>query len=414
MLSNLWIRARAFLRRKSVETELDDELRFHLERQVEKYMQSGLSREEAKRRAQVEFGGVERAKEECRDARGVHFVDGLMQDLRYGLRMLRKNPGFTAMAMLTLALGIGTSTAAFSILESQLWHPLAFPNSERLMDVHVALRQNVKRWDPLSSGVLNAWRQQSRSFTNLAAYIYPSYRNFTANGTSERVIVMAVTSNFLDTLGVPPAQGRGFLFEEETSGRDHVAIISHLLWQERFASDLNLLGKPITIDGEDYTVIGIAPSDLRLEYMDEPAILVPLATASLGPVIRGLYSIGRLAPHATQEQAREELTAILDREVKSEGFQPENVATVTNLRELWTGFAKRPLYFFSGTVALVLLIACVNTAGLLLARGLGRKREMAVRAALGAGRGKLMRQLFVESLMLALAGGAGGALAGVW
>jgi putative ABC transport system permease protein len=414
MLSDLWIRVRALFRRKSVETEMEEELRFHLERQVEKYVKSGMSRAEAQRRARVEFGGVELTKEECRDARGVRFVEGLFQDARYGARMLRKSPGFTTVAILTLALGIGASTGAFSILESQLWHPLPFPDSERLVDVHVALRQNVKRWDPLPGGVLHAWREQSRSFMNVAAYVYPSYRNSGASGTSERVIVMAVTSNFLDTLGVAIAQGRGFLIEEETPGQDHVAIISHSLWQERFAADSNLLGRSITVDGEAYTVIGIVPSGLRLEYMDEPAILVPLATTKSRPVIRGLYAIGRLAPNATQEQAREELTAILDREMKSEGLQPEDVATVTNLRELWTGFARRPLYFFGGTVALVLLIACVNTAGLLLARGIGRKREMAVRAALGAGRGKLMRQLLVESLMLALAGGAGGALAGMW
>ncbi len=231
----------------------------------------------------------------------------------------------------------------------------------------------------------------------------------------KRVTVMPITSNFFDTLELPPARGRAFLPEEETPGRDHVAIIAYSLWQERFASDPALLGKPITLDGETYTVVAIASPDLRFEYIEEPAIFVPLALDPSAPVIRNLYVIGRLAPSATPERASVELTSILERGPKSEGVQPEeDVAAVTSLRETWTQFAARPLFFFAGAVALVLLIACVNTAGLLFARGLTRQREFAVRAALGAPPGRLVRQLLAETGMLALAGGAVGVIAGYW
>jgi putative ABC transport system permease protein len=294
------------------------------------------------------------------------------------------------------------------VLESQLWRPLPFPDSERLMDVHVVLRQNPKQWDVLSERVFHAWREQARSFKNLAGYVYPAARNLTANGTSERVLVMPVMSNFFDTVEVPPERGRAFLPEEETPGRDHVAIVSHLIWQERFSSDPALLGKPITLDGEPYTVVGIASSQLRFEFMDEPAVFVPLAARTPSQVLRSLDVLGRLAPGFTPAGAREELEAILERELRSEGVQPDDKAAVTNLREERTNFAARPLYFFAGAVALVLLIACVNTAGLLLARGLARQREFAVRAALGAARGRLMRQLLVESMMLATARRGGG------
>jgi len=414
MLNDLLSRLRSLFRRKSVEHELDAEVRFHFDQHVAKYVAAGISRDEATRRARLEFGGLDQVKEECRDARGVHLVETLAQDIRYGLRMLRKSPGFTIVAILTLALGIGANTAIFSILESQLWRPLPFPDSEQLMEVHTVLKNNPKQWDVLSALEFRAWQTQSHSFTNLAAYSYPGFRNLTASGTSERVLVMPVASNFFDTLEASLARGRPFLTGEDTPGRDHIAIITDALWHDRLGADPNALGKPIIIDGESYTVVGIAPPSLRFEYIEEPAIFVPLTLDTSGPVTRNLYAIGRIAPGVTPERARTELRAILDREIKSEGRQSEDVAAVSNLREDWTHYAARHLYFFAGAVALVLLIACVNTSALLFARGLARQREFALRAALGAARGRLIRQLLVETGILALFGGVAGAFTGLW
>ncbi|HXW56912.1 MAG TPA: ABC transporter permease [Candidatus Cybelea sp.] len=414
MMSDLWIRLRALFRHKSVERELDDELRFHFEQQALKYARAGMTREEALRRARLEFGGLDQVKEECRDARGVRLLETLAQDTRYSLRMLRKSPGFSFVAVLTLALGIGASSAIFSILEAQLWRSLPFPDAERLMDVHLALRSNPKQWDVLGIGAFRAWQEQSRSFTGLSGYLYTEERNFTANGTSERANVMAVTSDIFSTLGLSPMRGRAFLPEEEMAGRDHVAILSHSLWRDRFLSDPAVLGKSIAIDGASYTVVGIASDVLRFEYIDEPEIFVPLDLEQPAEALRDVYVVGRLARHVSAERAGEELTAILEREQKSEGVPLEDVAAVEGLRETWTGFAARPLRFFAGAVALVLLIACVNTAGLLLARGLARQREFALRAALGAGRSRIAGQVLVETAMMAVLGGASGALAGVW
>jgi putative ABC transport system permease protein len=396
------------------ERELAEEMESHLQLHIEDNLRSGMSAEGARRQALLKLGGIEQTKETYRDRQSLPVIESLLRDLRYGLRVLRKNPGFTTVAVLTLAIGIGANAAIFSVLESQLWRPLPFPDSERLVDAHVVLRENPRQWDVLSNRLYKAWRERSHSFTNLGAYDYPANRNLTAGGTSERVRVMPITSNLLEALEVPLETGRGFLPEEETPGRDRVAILTHALWQTRFASDNSVIGKPVVLDGQPYIVIGIASAHLRFEYIDEPAIFVPLAMEQSEQGLRNTYAIGRLAHGVTPEQARAELASILETIPKSGGGQAEFTASVSNLRETWTGFAAGSLFFFAGAVLLVLLIACVNNAGLLLARGLARQREFTLRAALGAGRGTLIRQSLVESLILSLAGGATGTLLGLW
>src|SRR5580693_4376888 len=258
------------------ERELAAEMESHLQMHIDDNLRSGMTPQEARRQALLRLGGIEQTKEIYRDRKSLPIIESLLRDLRYGLRVLRKNPGFTTVAVLTLAIGIGANTAIFSVLESQLWRPLPFPDSERLVDAHVVLRENLRQWGVLSSSVYKTWRERSHSFTNLGAYDYPSNRNLTARGTSERAEVMRVTPSLLDTLGVPLEAGRGFLPEEETPGRDLVAILTHTLWQTRFASDTSVLGNSIVLDGESYVVIGISSPRLHFEYMEEPAIFVPL------------------------------------------------------------------------------------------------------------------------------------------
>ncbi|MGB9466914.1 MAG: ABC transporter permease, partial [Candidatus Acidiferrum sp.] len=251
-----FFRAVGLFQRETRERELSAELDSHLQLHIEDNLRAGMSLAQARREAIMNLGGLEQTKEIYRDRKGLPILESLLRDLRHGLRVSRKNPGFTSVAVLTLAIGIGANTAIFSVLESQLWRPLPFPDSERLVDAHVVLRENPRRWDILTNSAYRAWREQSHSFTNLGAYDYPSERNLTARGTSERVQVMPVTSTLFDTLQVTLERGRGFSFEEESPGRDHVAILSHSLWQSHFSSDAAIIGKPITIDGEPYIVIG--------------------------------------------------------------------------------------------------------------------------------------------------------------
>ncbi|HEX8764415.1 MAG TPA: permease prefix domain 1-containing protein, partial [Candidatus Acidoferrum sp.] len=234
MLSDLWIRVRAMLRRKSVESELDEELRFHLERQVEKYVRSGMSREDARRRARVEFGGVELAKEECRDARGVNFIDSVLQDLRYGVRTLGKNPGFAAVAVLTLALGIGANTAVFTVVNGVLLRPMPFPEPDRLVLVSLTPRGGPFVWEPgVSDRDYLAFREQDQAFERIASFTSRATANLTGAGDPVQIPVAYVTTDFFATLRTNPTMGRGFLAEEEEPGRDNVAVLSNELWKDR-------------------------------------------------------------------------------------------------------------------------------------------------------------------------------------
>ena len=396
------------------EQELNAELDSHLQLHIDDNLRAGMTPELARRDALIKLGGVEQAKENYRDRRGLPFLETLLRDFRYAGRALRKNAGFTFVVVFTLALAIGANTAIFSVLESQLWRPLPFPNSEKLVDVHVVLGENHRQWDVLANSVYFAWQKQNHSLASIGAYDYPEERNLTTSGTSARVDVMPVTSSLFDTLQISTEYGRAFLPDEETTGRDHVAILSHSAWKTRFSSDAAILGKSITIDGEPYAVVGIASPRLRFEYVSEPDIFVPLERDSSTKILHNTYVIGRLSASATAEQARVELDGILQRQLAADGARQEDTAAVSNLRKAWTSYAGRILYFFAGAVLFVLLIACVNTAGLLLARAFARRREFVLRATLGAGRATLIRQSLVESGTLSLAGGVMGALLGLW
>ena len=424
-MSDLWIRVRALFRRKSVETELDDELRFHLERQVEKYVQSGLSREEAQRRARVEFGGVELAKEECRDARGINFIESLVQDLRFGLRMLRKSPGFTTAAVLTLALGIGANTAIFGLVDAELLHALPFPHLERLVNVWTT-DAGGDMHSPFPSQYLSL-RKFSQSFDQVAGTGWVD--NFYGSDQSgwKNLPGRLVSSNWLPTLGVQPLLGRNFREDEQTAGRDAVVMLSYNCWRTRFHGDPDILGKKIVLNRRPVTIVGVLPRSLEVSNGDSE-VFAPLdldsywndATLRVGGTPR-MRILARLKPGVTLQQARSETETIV------QGLRGPLVASDRSGHLIVESFektfrdigptvenAQRGLWMTAVASGVVLLIACANVASLLLARGVKRNREVAVRSALGCARWRMIRQLLTESTLLFLCGGSLGLLVARW
>jgi len=413
MFSDLWHRIRALFRSTTVETELDDELRFHLERQVEKYALSGLSREEAQQRARMEFGGVELAKEECRDERGVNFIESVLQDLRYGVRKLRKNPGFTAVAVLTLALGIGANTAVFTVVNGVLLRPMPFPEPDRLVLVSLIPREGPFEWQPgVSDRDYLAFREQDRAFERITSFSSRATANLTGAGDPVQIPIAYVTTDFFPTLRTNPEIGRGFHAEEDEPGRDNVAVLSNELWKERFGADAQILRKTVRLDGINRTVVGVMPPGFAFP---EVKVWMPLKiridehNSFTRPVV------GRLKPGVTSQQAQAELEAFADRRPLGPGESKEDrLAQIIPLKDLLVANVRPSLLVFAGAVAFVLLIACANVANLFLARAAGRGHEMALRSTLGAGRWRLVRQLLTESTLLSLAGGACGILIAFW
>lgn len=407
MWSDFLIRVRALFRRKSVETELDDELRFHLERQVEKYVEGGLSREEATRRARVKFGGVELAKEECRDARGVRFLEALFQDLRYGLRMLRKSPGFTAVAVLTLALGIGANTAIFSVIDSLLLSPPPYPEPQLL----VATRQN----DSLQN-IIDI-QKQTRTLSqgggvNIEAMDY--------TGGTEPVQIHAafVDAGLLETLGIRPMMGRIIAPEEDAKGGPGNIVVSYQFWQDFLSSDPHALGKTVPLSGNSYTVIGVMPAGFVLprEHADVfVSLWVAYPEAAPYRGVHFMRTYWRLKPGVTLSQAQADLSAI-DHRLAEE--YPDNErdreTQLVPLHQWLTGDVRLALLVLFGAVGLVLLIACANFAGLLMARAVERQEEFVIRASLGAGRSRLISQALTESGILAMLGGCAGLMLAKW
>jgi putative ABC transport system permease protein len=415
------------LHKNTVEQALDDELQSSVEFLTEEKMKDGYSQSAARRQALIELGGVEQVKEHVREVRIGAFLETLVKDARLGFRMLRKEPSFTAVAVLTLALGIGANTAIFSVISTVLIHPL--PYSEPYNDPG-RLVWITEFWPQLSYLMGDStpvpipdylhWREQNHVFESMAAYGGRNAGNLGGTGEMERIDATSVTWNFFPMLGVRPALGRDFLTEEDQPGGPPVVILSYALWQRRFGSNPKLVGRMITLDEKGYTVIGIMPQSFHFPADRSPELFTPLnLDPNLNwdsPSVGAANVIARLKPGVSLPRALSELDTIHQRSAKAVPRMAQGLALgrvkVMTLHEHLVGNVRPLLLIFLEAVGFVLLLACANVGNLQLARSATREKEFAVRAAIGAGRWRLARQLIVESLALAALGGLAGLILG--
>ncbi len=402
--------------------EVDDELRFHLDAKAAELEATGMSANEARRAALAQFGDWTRYRDQtidadermAREARLRDLALSVLGDVRYALRGLRRTPVFTAAAVTCIALGIAVTTTILSAANAVLIRPLPYHDADRLVAVYA---QNVPRGyhgTNISYPDYASWRDQNTTLSSLGLWTWSSHA--LSDGEAERVDGSDVTADLFPTLGVRPVIGRTFTRDEETRGRNRVVLLSDGLWRRRFGGDTAIVGRAITLDGVQHTVIGVMPPNFNFPVKGDVWVpfVVDLATEQHGN--RGYAgAIGRLKPGVSLEQAQADLAVVSARLERD--FPEENshwAAEAITLRQDLTGDLRGPVFIFLGAVGLVLLIACANVANLTLARGMARRRELAVRAALGAGRGRVVRLLLAESVTIALIGGAMGTLLAVW
>jgi putative ABC transport system permease protein len=403
-LHDLVFRLRTLLRHSAAENELNDELRFHLERQIDKYVRSGMSEAEAARRARLEFGGLDQVKNECREARGVSFIETLVQDLHYSARTLLHSPAFAACAVLTLALGIGANTAIFSVVNQVLLNPLPYPNPQELL----AARQH----DSLPN--LQDIQHRTNSFASSGGVnIEPM--DFTGNGEPVRVHGAWVDAGLFTTLGVQPMLGRSISADEDVKGGPPNVVVSYPFWRDFLGADPHVLGRVIRLSDNSYTVIGVMPKDFSLpkELADVfISLWVGYPDAAAERDVHFMHTYWRLKPGVPLAQAQAEI-AQADHRLAEEfpDTEKERRTLLIPLHEWLVGDVRPALLILFGAVGLVLLIACANFAMLLMARSVARQRELMIRASLGARNSRLIRQRLTESTLLALVGGAAGMIA---
>jgi predicted permease len=414
----LTARLRALFQRESVLRDIEEELRVHIEMEVERNIERGMPPDEAQAAARRSFGQLSRNTELSYDIRGAGWLETTWHDLRYGARMLLNSPGFTATVLFTLALGIGTNITIFSVVNAVLLHPQPYANADRLVFLWSAVpKQNIKE-TASAYATISEWRHQNRSFDDLAVFD-PTSVTLTGAADPERVMSIRASANLFPLLGVAPELGRTFT-ADEVQRRARVVVLSHGLWQRRFGASPGILGQAVEIDGTSSQVIGVMPESFlpgRDNRIWEPHTLFSSWEAQKAQRGQGSWQvIGRLKASASLLQAQMEMNAIAQR--LEQAYPDSNKDLRVNLVPFYVQLTGRnvrlALWILFGAVVCVLLISCTNVANLLLARGIARERELAIRIALGAGRMRLVRQLLTECSLLALLGGAVGLLMAVW
>jgi predicted permease len=410
MLSDLVYRLRALFQRTALDRELDDELSFHLEHEAEKYVRAGLSPREAARQARLRFGAIDAAAEGCRDARGIGRLESTRRNLLYALRLLRRQPGFALVAILTLALGIGANSAVFSAIDTILLRPLPFPHGEQLMLVQQYEPRSTNPSTAVAPVRVEDWNRLNGTFQAITGYYTDDIAEISGE-LPERVACAWVAPRFLQTWRVAPLMGRGFAPAEERFGGPSAALISHRLWVRRFGSDPQVLRRRLRVGDKTYAIVGIMPASFAFPGREVDVWLPsPLGAKFAEDRVLTWYTVvGRLRPGVSLEEAR----ADLDRVQAQLGAQfpdPDRhlAVRIQPLKDATVGDIGRSLWILFGAVTLLLLIACTNIAALLLARTADREREISIRTAIGASRRAVVLQLLTEALVLAIAGSVAG------
>ena len=399
-------------RRNQIGDELEEELQFHLESRTRLNLNAGMNLKAAQQDARYRFGNAVLAKERAHEMNIIVWIETIGRDLRYAFRGLCKFPGFTVVAILTLALGFGATTAVFTVVNGVLLRPLPFPSPERLFLISYQSKEGPLEYRPgLYDKDYLEYQKHNQAFEEITTFDEGS-RTLTGAGAAEQVATAEVTSSFLQVLQISPAIGRAFLPEEDHTGSNHVVLLSDKIWRDRFDANPNILGKTIILGGVQYSVVGVMPSDFTFPH--EPAMWIPLAVGADPNNTYNRPVVGRLRPSVSRTQAFSELQAFAKHLPPGPGASRESmVADILPLNDLLVSKIRASLLIFMGAVVFVLLIACANVANLLLMRGTGRQREIAVRNALGASRGRIIRQLLTESTLLSLSGSIAGLLLGV-